>query len=164
MFCFGQFPLLISLFAWLVFWTPLSEASAFSKHLFNWLTLPFFMRILLAVAETSGLCQGAFGSRAVLVHKPPGYPAKDDLRCCSLCMFTKYYCFDGVLVDMFCCKDFDQVVPFYLQMVVCLPSILTFYWQLHFPACLQVSDKCLCDGSSGYLVKGAIRGAICNSE
>lgn len=46
---------------------------------------------------------------------------------------------------MFCCKDFDQVVPVYLQMVVCLPSILTFYWQLHFPACLQVLDECLCD-------------------
>lgn len=103
------------------------------------------MRILLTVAETSGLCQGAFGSRAVLVHKPRGYPAKDDLRCCALCMFTKYYCFDGVWVDMFCCKDFDQVVPVYLQMVVCLPSILTFHWQLHFPACLQVLDECLCD-------------------
>ena len=53
------------------------------------------------MAETSGVCQGAFRSVAMLVNKPWGNTAKYNLQCCKVCVFTKYYCFDSVLEDMF---------------------------------------------------------------
>lgn len=67
----------------------------------NWLMCSFFIWMLLPMAETSGFCQGWFRSTAVLVNKPWGNPAKSNLRCCSLCVFTKCYCLDSVLEDMF---------------------------------------------------------------
>lgn len=90
------------------------------------------------MAETSGLCQGAFRSIAVLVNKSWGNPAKSDLQCCRVCMFTKYYCLDTVLGDMFLLEGLwpgspnlpldDHMSAFHIN----------FYRQLHFPVCLQL--------------------------
>lgn len=73
----------------------------FKAAFHNWLALLFFIWIPLSTAETSGLCQGLFSSTAVLVNKPWGSPAKHDLCCCRVSVFTKYYYFDNVLEDMF---------------------------------------------------------------
>lgn len=57
--------------------------------------------MLVIMAETSGLRQGTFRSIAMLENKPRSNAAKYDLQCCKFCVFTKYYCFDIVLEDMF---------------------------------------------------------------
>lgn len=103
-FSFGHLPLLLPLFAWFVFWAPVCQAGVFSEQLFtidSRFRSSFECSFLWLKLQDSVKVLSGFRSAAVLVNKPWGNPAKYNLHCCGLCMFTKCYCFDSVLEDMF---------------------------------------------------------------